>query len=98
MPCLQYSYIVQVLIVVRRCFGLPAIAVERIHATSQLAEVFLSSVKHDTYPIFDPDIAMACLPVSDDSRNSLNRSLPTSMACWLAALPMRIMGPQRLSV
>jgi hypothetical protein len=45
-----------------------------------------------------PDMAMAWRPVSDVSRNSRRRSLNTTIPCALAALLMRMMGPQRLRV
>lgn len=48
-------------------------------------------------PVLEEDMAIACLPVSDDSRKSRRRRLPSCIAWLDAASVIFIIGPQRLS-
>lgn len=61
---------------------------------------FFPAVSSRSIPILSPRplIATACRPVSELSKNSRRRSLPTSSACALAAFAMRAMGPHKLRV
>lgn len=56
------------------------------------------TITHPKVSGLAPDIAIAWRPVSECSKNSRNFSLKISRPCDDAALAMRIMGPQRLSV
>lgn len=100
--CFSCLNLVNVVIILGRSLRFRrAVAVQSIHAvkekTVSLRSMTRSFVITHLYEPF-ADMPTACLPVSVVSRNSRSFSLKMSNPCELAALVMRNIGPQRLSV